>query len=121
MLPGKREKAGRTVRTAGSCYRLLQKGREARNCGALRVSLYQRVNSKSQCSDYIISRAFIPPWSLVMTRPETLGPDASIAEAGTLVSSDQFQLRCIDVSHVISEFEMPTEKVKTPIQVQPPT
>lgn len=56
-----------------------------------------------------------------MTRPETLGPDASIAEAGTLVSSDQFQLCCIDVSRVISEFEMPTEKVKTPIQVQPPT
>jgi hypothetical protein len=25
---------------------------------------------------YIISRAFIPPWSLVMTKPETLGPDA---------------------------------------------
>src|SRR5690348_8910639 len=46
-------------------------------------------NSKSQCSDYIISRAFIPPWSLVMTRPETLGPDASSKEAGTLVSSGQ--------------------------------
>src|SRR5687767_8445413 len=27
--------------------------------------------------DYIISRAFIPPWSLVMTKPETLGPDIS--------------------------------------------
>jgi hypothetical protein len=25
---------------------------------------------------YMISRAFIPPWSLVMTKPETLGPDA---------------------------------------------
>jgi hypothetical protein len=43
----------------------------------------------SQCNNYIISRAFIPPWSLVMTRPETLGPDTSVAEAGTLVSSDQ--------------------------------
>ena len=44
--------------------------------------------SKSQCSDYIISRAFIPPWSLVMTKPETLGPGTPVAEAGTLVSSD---------------------------------
>ena len=35
-------------------------------------------NSRSQCNNYIISRAFIPPWSLVMTRPETLGPDASV-------------------------------------------
>ena len=83
----------KAVRPTGGGHRLLQKGRKARNCGALRVSLYQGSNSKSQCSDYIISRAFIPPWSLVMTRPETLGPDTSVTEAGTLVSSDQFQLR----------------------------
>jgi hypothetical protein len=34
------------------------------------------VKPKSQCMSYIISRAFIPPWSLVTTKPETLGPDA---------------------------------------------
>src|SRR5687768_5083562 len=34
----------------------------------------------------MISRAFIPPWSFVTTKPETLGPDTSSKEAGTLVS-----------------------------------
>jgi hypothetical protein len=47
------------------------------------------VKPKSQCMSYIISRAFIPPWSLVTTKPETLGPDALFPvkeQAGTLVS-----------------------------------
>jgi hypothetical protein len=52
------------------------------------VSL-ELVKPKSKCMSYIISRAFIPPWSLVTTKPETLGPDALLSvkeEAGTLVS-----------------------------------
>jgi hypothetical protein len=34
-------------------------------------------SKKAMYHQYMISRAFIPPWSLVMTKPETLGPDAS--------------------------------------------
>jgi hypothetical protein len=53
-----------------------------------KVSL-ELVKPKSKCMSYIISRAFIPPWSLVTTKPETLGPDALLSikeQAGTLVS-----------------------------------
>jgi hypothetical protein len=52
--------------------------------------LLRRLNSGNQCNNYMISRAFIPPWSLVMTKPETLGPDTSRKEAGTLVSRYNF-------------------------------
>ncbi|SCY81614.1 hypothetical protein SAMN05216420_1252 [Nitrosospira sp. Nl5] len=34
-------------------------------------------SSKSDVFTYTFSRAFIPPWSSVMTKPETLGPDIS--------------------------------------------
>ncbi len=47
----------------------------------------------------MISRAFIPPWSLVMTKPETLGPDASRKEAGTLVSRYSFTGKQFYTSH----------------------
>jgi hypothetical protein len=47
----------------------------------------------------MISRAFIPPWSLVMTKPETLGPDTSRKEAGTLVSRYNFTGKQFCTSH----------------------
>ena len=34
-------------------------------------------SSKSDVFTYTFSQAFIPPWSFVMTKPETLGPDIS--------------------------------------------
>ena len=57
-----------------------------------KVSFKSAVKPKSQCIDYIISRAFIPPWSLVTTKPETLGPDASSAERGRNPSFALLQL-----------------------------
>ena len=56
-------------------------------------------NSGNQCNNYMISRAFIPPWSLVMTKPETLGPDTSRKEAGTLVSRYSFTGKQFYTSH----------------------
>ena len=47
----------------------------------------------------MISRAFIPPWSLAMTKPETLGPDTSRKEAGTLVSRYNFTGKQFCTSH----------------------
>ncbi|MCC2680772.1 MAG: hypothetical protein K0S36_336 [Nitrosospira multiformis] len=47
----------------------------------------------------MISRAFIPPWSLVITKPETLGPDTSRKEAGTLVSRYNFTGKQFCTSH----------------------
>jgi len=44
---------------------------------------------------YIISRAFIPPWSLVMTRPETLGPGVSY-RGNRNPSFSLHQLHCLD-------------------------
>ena len=44
---------------------------------------------------YIISRAFIPPWSLVMTRPETLGPGISYL-GNRNPSFSLHQLHCLD-------------------------
>jgi hypothetical protein len=40
------------------------------------VSFLEADKTPRAMYDYIISRAFIPPWSLVTTKPETLGPDA---------------------------------------------
>jgi len=75
-----------TNREAGTSTAKNVKGTEEKCMN--KVSLNRRGKLKSQCMSYIISRAFIPPWSLVTTKPETLGPDTSSAveQAGTLVS-----------------------------------
>lgn len=61
--------------------------------------LFRGLNSGNQCNNYMISRAFIPPWSLVVTKPETLGPDTSRKEAGTLVSRYNFTENQFYISH----------------------
>jgi hypothetical protein len=76
-----------TNREAGTSTAKNVKGTEEKCMN--KVSLNRRGKLKSQCMSYIISRAFIPPWSLVTTKPETLGPDALFStteQAGTLVS-----------------------------------
>ena len=57
---------------------------------------------KGHVPQYMISRAFIPPWSLVMTKPETLGPDTSRKEAGTLVS--RYNLLEDSFTHLIQKY-----------------
>src|SRR3954452_19902336 len=57
----------------GARYCKTKRANEWKRC-ARRGLLWQRVNPKSNVLTTLISRAFIPPWSLVMTKPETLGP-----------------------------------------------